>query len=88
MSTPDNPELDDVAKLRPLSEDACVQLIQRRYQSAPKDKQYDKIHTRAGGVVVAINPLTYDAEGTAVSPPSVPIHPAPSASSSVSSGAT
>lgn len=52
--------LDDVAMLRPLTEEACVQLIQERYQSAPKDKQYDKIHTRAGSVVVAINPLTYD----------------------------
>lgn len=57
------PELDDVAKLRPLTEESVVELIQRRYQSVPIDKQYEKIHTRAGSVIVAINPLTFDVKG-------------------------
>jgi len=54
-----NVEGDDVAKLDRLTMDNVVQLIQSRYEEAPNGKppQYEKIHTRAGQVIVVVNPF-------------------------------
>ena len=52
-------DCDDVAALDPLDENAVVKFIGGRYRAAPEGRpaKHHLIYTRAGPVVVAVNPL-------------------------------
>ena len=52
-------DCDDVAALDPLDEASLVGLIGARYEEAPlgRPPRHERIYTRAGPIIVAINPL-------------------------------
>ena len=56
-------DCDDVAALDPLDENAVVKFIGGRYRAAPEGRpaKHHLIYTRAGPVVVAVNPLQTEA---------------------------